>query len=165
MSGRASGCSAGDWGWRFNRVERNTVPDIIVAAIILVTVAFFAWPRSEWPNVVVPDNAAPVVRRHTLGWKKTPVERLGYFHHDPHGLYLHRGPIVACKPGEDEVDAAPHPSRVVQCGLKAYGMMIETKGRPDEVRLYADRLISLQDEVGLFRFRAGNASAQTRAKA
>lgn len=143
---------------------------------VLFGVAAFT-PKPNWPAVSIPKDMDAGRAKGVKALAAMPVgPTMQYYQHEADGLYLHRGPFVPCKPGQDEMRGVPHPSRVAHCGLRAYGVMLQTKGTADEVRHYADRLISLQDETGAFRIgfawehylngtsRAGWASALTQGR-
>ena len=123
-----------------------------------------------WPEPSIPSGLDDRIAQLRADWADAPPDYVGYLgNHTATGDYLNMGRGDLCGPTELNVldkngvamrlgeDKMPHyhPVLSAQCGLKAYGRLlrsIDVEESLSTVLLYADSLVSIQNEVGAFPY-------------
>lgn len=140
---------------------------LVVAAMgiaVLFGVAAFNGHKDHWPKVDIPDFMSEPTNIGLAKLAKISPE-FEYATHDAAGAYISRGAGTICKPterrpfDEDGItmliyrdQAYYHPVNTAQCGLSAYAWHIAGNDGEASVRLHADKIISMQDEIGALRY-------------
>lgn len=134
--------------------------------ILVVLLATHASADPVWPPVSFPPSTQALSDEALKVWsRKPPNFRARFGPHEPFGNYLNTGIGQQCSDGgRIRLDAngvaqreyrgkfSYHPVLAAQCGLRAHALFLEKKASLQDVTLYPDHLIVLQDQQGALRY-------------